>query len=166
MRHCTRRYLLSATIFLSFIILFSVPAMANLTHATMVPEQPEYPDHIYIYVYGAFGDGCWSVDPFQETVCEQTGPGQLRMTFQAVDTWEPGIVCPAVVVEYMVYGHFDPLEPDSYTLTIVEERTSLRDPNPDILVLEFDYLSDLTGISDDPDVSGTGPSFSTIKSLY
>ncbi len=121
--------------------LLAPTAQAVISSVDIVPANPTDVDPVSVHVYGWFADSCWSVDTYECTA----GGGALAIDIHAYDEWMPGYVCLMVIIPYGITCEFGVLPAGDYVLTVTEDHSSLRDPFPNVVVVEFD-VTDFTPV--------------------
>ena len=124
-----------ATVLVAALVAIPAPSQAVISSVTVSPEAPTEEDPIHVQVWGWFGDGCWSLQEFD---CGTPEAGEIALDAFALDEWQPGYVCPTVIVPYAFGCDYDPLPPGHYVVAVMEHHASLRDPFPDTATIEFD----------------------------
>ncbi|MDD5087502.1 MAG: choice-of-anchor D domain-containing protein [bacterium] len=113
---------------------------AMISSVQITPAQPTDQDTITFSVAGGFPDACWHSQDFHFT---QTSPTEFAADVFGVDTWQPGMVCLQIIVNYGYLASFGPLNPGNYTILITEYPQSEREPWPDISTLIFNVQESL-----------------------
>ncbi|MFH1220091.1 MAG: hypothetical protein V1694_06515 [Candidatus Eisenbacteria bacterium] len=112
-------------------------AAAGITSVEVIPSAPTVNDIVTVRVSGDFNDGCW--DPGLHE-CGAVAGFTITPTIWATDSWQPGGVCPMMMVPYFFSCEYGRLEAGHYVVTVTEEHRSLRDPFPDVFSVEFDVV--------------------------
>jgi len=111
---------------------------AAISSVTIDPPDPAEDDSVTIEVTGWFPDGCWSLSGFE---CGGPSAGQMSFDVYAADAWVSGVDCTMEVIPYAYACAYDPLPAGHYVVTVTEHHDSLRDPLPDVVVIEFDVAA-------------------------
>jgi len=114
-------------------------APAGICPPCIVPAQPTDQDTVLVYMCGGFGDGCWHLLTHE---CRGVQADIIRIDIYTWDVWEPGMDCLDEVVQYSVQCEYGPLAEGRYIVVATEHHDSLRWPEPDIEICEFDVVSD------------------------
>lgn len=123
-------------IFVPFLCTFNVGiALGSISTVEVIPANPSTQDSVRIRVAGSFNDACWSISG--QTCSPQNGL-QIAIDIVANDLWVPGKGCPTVVVDYAFTCDYGELQMGHYAVTVTENHNSLREPQPDIVIVEFD----------------------------
>jgi hypothetical protein len=130
-------YCMLIALCVSCILIAPIQASADLSGIEVVPSTPTANDIVTIHVSGEFSDGCWGLGPYQ---CGAVEGFLISPTVHAFDGWQPGRVCPMIVVPYRFSCEYGSLEVGHYVVTATEEHQSLRDPFPDVFSVEFDVV--------------------------
>jgi hypothetical protein len=127
---------------------------ASIGSVEVVPPNPTEQDSVRIRADGWFYDGCWSVSGFG---CGWADPQEILFDIYGVDVAGPGDCCTQIVIPYCHECDYGPLDAGHYLVTVTEYHDSLRDPLPDVWVLEFDVV---------PDTEVQHLSWGRIRALY
>jgi hypothetical protein len=119
------------------IVLLSMAGVSEavISSVTIGPPDPTEDDFITVTASGWLSDACWSISGFD---CGAPVAGQISLDVYALDVWVPGESCAQVIIPYWCHCDYEPLPPGHYVLTVTEHHESLRDPLPDVVVIEFD----------------------------
>jgi len=133
----------------------ATPAQAYLsdTHQLFPPE-PVEGQSVSLSTTGYMPDGCWSID--YDVDCAIDG-FDITVTFHTVDNWQPGQACVTIVLPLEAFCTFDNLARGTYHVTVIEDRTSPRNPSDD--VYEFDFVV-LKGVAEEQS------NWSTLKARF
>jgi len=113
------------------------PAAGYVTCVEVSPCNPTARDSVTVRVGGYYPDGCWHPQPGQ---CGEVDGTSITVTVRATDFWQPGDYCLMWIVPYCLACDYGTLKPGHYTVTVIEEHDSLRDPLPNTSVVEFDVV--------------------------
>jgi hypothetical protein len=150
---CLKRFALFALGCLALVwLLIPIAAHSVITSVEVIPSEPTDQDTVRIEMEGYLPDGCWSFEGFE---CGDVAGKAISIELYGYDSWLPGVFCPENVVPYGFECHYAPLDPGIYTVTVTEHHESLRDPEPDVQVVEFEVWS----------ATGTPPSGPAISEL-
>ena len=122
---------------LAVICACAAAAQANLGTPHVVPPEPTESDSVSVEVGAGFGDGCWYIDGHS---CAHAVAGSLEIHVYAIDLWQPGWLCTLEAWGVLLACEFGQLGRGNYTATVFEHRESLRYPDGDTRVLEFEVL--------------------------
>ena len=120
------------------VLILPVLAGGAIYNVGVIPANPTVSDSVAIIVSGEFNDGCWSPGPGQ---CGEVEGFTISSMIYAVDYWQPGWDCVMMLVPYSFRCEYGRLEAGHYVVNVVEEHESMRDPDSDVLSLEFDVLA-------------------------
>jgi hypothetical protein len=113
------------------------PAAAHIDAVEVIPSNPTVYDPVTIQASGYLPDGCWDPGPWQ---CGAVVGFSITPTIHGSDAWQPGGYCPLVIMPYSFACEYGTLDPGHYVVTVTETHESLRDPDTDIFVVEFDVM--------------------------
>ena len=117
------------------ILILPISASARIIAVEVVPSNPTVNDNVTIRLSGDFADGCWHPGPGQ---CGSVDGGVISPSIMVIDVWQPGGICPMVIVDYSFSCEYGTLAAGHYTVNFTEEHESLREPSPEMLSVEFD----------------------------
>ena len=120
-------------------LLAPTSAAAGICPPCIVPAQPTERDTVRVGICGGFGDGCWHLLSHE---CRSVQAHTIRIDIYTWDAWEPGTWCLDVAPQYSVVCKYGPLPEGRYIVIATEHHDSLRWPDPDIEVGEFEVLAD------------------------
>jgi hypothetical protein len=130
-------YLRLIVLWISCILGLATLAGAGITGVEVVPGSPTVNDSVTVTLSGEFFDGCWHPGSGQ---CGTVEEFLINPSIYVIDVWEPGAICPMVIVDYSFSCEYGRLGAGHYVVSFTEEHESLREPAPDVLVVEFDVV--------------------------
>ena len=122
-----------ATLGLDAFVLPVPAARATITGIQVIPANPTVADSVDVRVTGLFLDGCWSVGPADCGLASNS----ISIAVYAADSWQPGVTCLLLIVDYDETCHYGRLPAGDYHIVFTEFHLSLRDPNPRQASLDF-----------------------------
>jgi hypothetical protein len=120
-------------------LLIAASAGAAIYPPCIVPTQPTDQDTVRVGICGFFADGCWRLLGHD---CGRGEADTIRIDIYTLDGWAPGLYCLDEVWSYSVVCEYGPLPTGRYVVIATEHHDSLRWPEPDIEVREFEVVSD------------------------
>ena len=120
-------------------LVVATSAAAGICPPCIVPPQPTEQDTVLVCICGGFADGCWHLLSHE---CGGVQADTIRIDIYTWDVWEPGMYCLDEVVQYSVQCEYGPLAEGRYVVVATEHHDSLRWPDPDVEVREFDVVPD------------------------
>ena len=122
--------------------MFTHRAAAEITLLEVVPAHPTIADSVSVRVEGQFLDGCWLPSPVD---CGLVFGATITIHEHATDHWQPGSVCPLVLMTYSATCRYGRLPAGPYRVVLNETHDSRRDPLPQQQSLTF-IVSDATPV--------------------
>lgn len=118
---------------------------------------------VSITVTGWLSNSCWGADQASIVVdAGESDPTVIHIQVEAVDSWEPGYACLAVIIPYEFVWHLPSLSGGQYHVETAENRTSLRNPGTSSASSDFEVSDNCCCAGRVGDANGSGSDEPTV----